>query len=187
MRIRTGRNGLLGLLASLVLWAVLTQGPARAATDIVWWHAMQGELGRQIDKLADDFNRTQSDYRIVPVFKGSYTETVTAAIFAFRSRTQPAIVQVNEIATATMMAAKGATDPDPAFRRWTATLGAIAPEEAVLRPLHLQVVQANSTSPEELARRMAVPDRALDRFLVLNGLERGAALAPGRSYKIVTE
>lgn len=111
MRIRTGRNGLLGLLASLVLWAVLTQGPARAATDIVWWHAMQGELGRQIDKLADDFNRTQSDYRIVPVFKGSYTETVTAAIFAFRSRTQPAIVQVNEIATATMMAAKGATYP----------------------------------------------------------------------------
>ncbi|WP_441516643.1 sn-glycerol-3-phosphate ABC transporter substrate-binding protein UgpB [Bradyrhizobium sp. 2TAF24] len=111
VRIRTGRNGLLGLLASLVLWAVLTQGPARAATDIVWWHAMQGELGRQIDKLADDFNRTQSDYRIVPVFKGSYTETVTAAIFAFRSRTQPAIVQVNEIATATMMAAKGATYP----------------------------------------------------------------------------
>ncbi|MGO4713066.1 sn-glycerol-3-phosphate ABC transporter substrate-binding protein UgpB [Bradyrhizobium sp. 2TAF24] len=98
-------------MASLVLWAVLTQGPARAATDIVWWHAMQGELGRQIDKLADDFNRTQSDYRIVPVFKGSYTETVTAAIFAFRSRTQPAIVQVNEIATATMMAAKGATYP----------------------------------------------------------------------------
>jgi len=111
VRIRAGRSGLLGLLASLVLWAVLTPAPARAATDIVWWHAMQGELGRQVDKLADDFNRTQSDYRVVPVFKGSYTETVTAAIFAFRSRTQPAIVQVNEIATATMMAAKGATYP----------------------------------------------------------------------------
>ena len=34
---------------------------------------------------------------------------------------------------------------------------------------------------------MAVPDRALDRFLVLNGLERGAALVPGQSYKIVVE
>jgi sn-glycerol 3-phosphate transport system substrate-binding protein len=47
----------------------------------------------------------------VPSYKGNYTETVTAAIFAFRSRSQPAIVQVNEIATATMMAAKGAIYP----------------------------------------------------------------------------
>jgi sn-glycerol 3-phosphate transport system substrate-binding protein len=77
----------------------------------MWWHAMSGQLGRQIEKLAADFNATQSEYRIVPTYKGNYTETVTAAIFAFRSRSQPAIVQVNEIATATMMAAKGATYP----------------------------------------------------------------------------
>jgi len=85
--------------------------PAQAATDIMWWHAMSGELGRQLEKLAADFNASQSEYRIVPSYKGSYTETVTAAIFAFRSRSQPAIVQVNEIATATMMAAKGAIYP----------------------------------------------------------------------------
>ena len=72
---------------------------------------MSGELGKQVEKLAADFNATQSDYRIVPVYKGNYTETVTAAIFAFRSRSQPAIVQVNEIATATMMAARGAIYP----------------------------------------------------------------------------
>src|SRR5262245_7766814 len=77
----------------------------------MWWHAMSGELGKQLEKLAHDFNATQSDYRIVPTYKGNYTETVTAAIFAFRSRSQPAIVQVNEIATATMMAAKGAIYP----------------------------------------------------------------------------
>src|SRR6202048_1319154 len=85
--------------------------PAKAATDILWWHAMSGELGRQLEKLAADFNASQSDYRIVPGYKGNYTETVTAAIFAFRSRSQPAIVQVNEIATATMMAARGAIYP----------------------------------------------------------------------------
>ena len=72
---------------------------------------MAGELGRQVEKLADDFNASQSDYRIVPTYKGSYTEAVTAAIFAFRSRSQPAVVQVSEVATATMMAAKGATYP----------------------------------------------------------------------------
>ena len=98
---------LTGVLAALALAA----SPALATTDIQWWHAMSGELGRQLEKLATDFNATQAGYRIVPVYRGNYTETVTAAIFAFRSRGQPAIVQVNEIATATMMAAKGATYP----------------------------------------------------------------------------
>jgi len=72
---------------------------------------MAGELGRQIEKLAADFNAQQADYTIVPVYKGQYTETMTAALFATRTGQQPAIVQVNEIATATMMAAKGATYP----------------------------------------------------------------------------
>ncbi|WP_371360650.1 sn-glycerol-3-phosphate ABC transporter substrate-binding protein UgpB [Afipia sp. GAS231] len=93
------------------LAAIALVSPAQAATEIAWWHAMSGELGKQLEKLAADFNASQSDYRIVPSYKGSYTETVTASIFAFRSRSQPAIVQVNEIATATMMAAKGAIYP----------------------------------------------------------------------------
>ena len=90
---------------------VAAASPALAVTDIMLWHAMSGELGRQLEKLASDFNASQSEYRIVPGYKGNYTETVTAAIFAFRSRSQPAIVQVNEIGTATMMAAKGAIYP----------------------------------------------------------------------------
>jgi sn-glycerol 3-phosphate transport system substrate-binding protein len=102
----------LGFLQVAAVAAMVTvASPAQAVTDILWWHAMSGELGRQLEKLAADFNASQSDYRIVPGYKGNYTETVTAAIFAFRSRSQPAIVQVNEIATATMMAAKGAIYP----------------------------------------------------------------------------
>jgi sn-glycerol 3-phosphate transport system substrate-binding protein len=101
--------GFLRIAAAAAALAIAS--PALAATDIMWWHAMSGELGKQVDKLAADFNASQSEYRIVPSYKGNYTETVTAAIFAFRSRSQPAIVQVNEIATATMMAAKGAIYP----------------------------------------------------------------------------
>jgi sn-glycerol 3-phosphate transport system substrate-binding protein len=99
------------LQLAAVAAAVTSASPALAVTDIMWWHAMSGELGRQLDKLATDFNASQSEYRIVPSYKGNYTETVTAAIFAFRSRSQPAIVQVSEIATATMMAARGAIYP----------------------------------------------------------------------------
>ena len=101
----------LRFLQLVALAAIALASPAQAATEIKWWHAMSGELGKQVEKLAADFNASQSDYRIVPAYKGNYTETVTAAIFAFRSRSQPAIVQVNEIATATMMAAKGAIYP----------------------------------------------------------------------------
>src|SRR5689334_1605142 len=95
----------------IALLALGAAAPGSATTNIMWWHAMTGELRRQLEKLASDFNASQSEFRVVPAYKGNYTETVTAAIFAFRSHTQPAIVQVNEIATATMMAAKGAIYP----------------------------------------------------------------------------
>jgi sn-glycerol 3-phosphate transport system substrate-binding protein len=113
--LRTIRRSVLSCLA----WGLLASGglavgatqPAHAVTEVAWWHAMSGQLRLQLEKLAVDFNATQTDFRIVPTYKGNYTETVTAAIFAFRSHSQPAIVQVNEIATATMMAAKGAIYP----------------------------------------------------------------------------
>jgi len=97
-------------LAAIAI-AIGLSSPAQAVTEIHWWHAMSGELRKQVERLAADFNASQSQYRVIPSYKGSYTETVTAAIFAFRSRSQPAIVQVNEIATATMTAAKGAIYP----------------------------------------------------------------------------
>ena len=82
------------------LFAVGLASPSHAVTEIHWWHAMPGQLGKQLEKLAAEFNASQQEFRVMPTYKGSYTETVTAAIFAFRSRNQPAIVQVNEIATA---------------------------------------------------------------------------------------
>jgi len=84
---------------------------ANAATEIQWWHAMGGVNGERVNKIAEDFNATQSDYQVVPVYKGNYTETMTAAIAAFRAKEQPHIVQVFEVGTATMMAAKGAVMP----------------------------------------------------------------------------
>src|ERR1700737_4996719 len=107
----SAKSALWFLPLAAVAAALTSASPALAVTDIKWWHAMSGELGRQLEKLAADFNASQSEYRIVPSYKGNYSETVMAAIFAFRSRSQPAIVQVNEIATATMMAAKGALYP----------------------------------------------------------------------------
>jgi sn-glycerol 3-phosphate transport system substrate-binding protein len=102
-------RGLAAGIIALLLWG--STGPAGAAVEIQWWHAMQNELKRLLEQLANDFNGTQSEYKIVPVAKGLYTETLSSAILALRSRQHPAIVQVAEIATATMMAAKGAVYP----------------------------------------------------------------------------
>ena len=99
----------IGLAASLAVG--LTSVSALAATEVTWWHAMGGALGERVNKMAADFNAMQSDYKVVPVYKGNYTETMNAAIAAFRAKKQPHIVQVFEVGTASMMAAKGAVYP----------------------------------------------------------------------------
>ena len=80
-------------------------------TEIQWWHAMGGRLGEKVTAIADGFNESQSAYKLVPVNKGNYTETMTAGIAAFRAGKQPHIIQVFEVGTASMMAAKGAIKP----------------------------------------------------------------------------
>ena len=59
--------------------------PAHAVTEIQWWHAMTGPNNDVVVKLANDFNASQSDYKIVPTFKGSYADTLNAGIAAFRA------------------------------------------------------------------------------------------------------
>jgi sn-glycerol 3-phosphate transport system substrate-binding protein len=85
--------------------------PAMAQTEIQWWHSMTGALGDRVNEFATGFNESQKDYKIVPVYKGSYPESMTAAIAAYRAGTAPHIVQVFEVGTATMMSAKGAIKP----------------------------------------------------------------------------
>jgi len=56
------------------------------------------------------------------------------------------------------------------------------------KPLRIKVVTVTATDTlERLAARMAVSDRPLQRFLVLNGLAPGQALKPGDQVKIVVE
>ena len=91
--------------------ALFAAQPAGAQTEIQFWHAMGGQLGEALNELAAGFNKRQKDYVIKPVYKGTYTETMTGAIAAFRARQHPTIVQVFEVGTANMMAAKGAIKP----------------------------------------------------------------------------
>src|SRR5512146_1630738 len=84
---------------------------AQAQTEIHWWHSMGGALGDKLNELANKFNASQKDYKVVPSYKGSYPDSLTAAIAAYRAGNAPHILQVFEVGTATMMAAKGAIVP----------------------------------------------------------------------------
>ena len=98
-------------ITGMVVAATLLSAQANATTQIEWWHAMGGTLGEKVNEIASNFNASQSEYKIKPVYKGTYAETMTSAIAAFRAKQQPAIVQVFEVGTATMMGAKKAIYP----------------------------------------------------------------------------
>ena len=91
--------------------AVAASLSAQAQTEIQWWHSMTAVNGEVVNDLAKNFNASQSAYKIVPTYKGNYTESFTAAVAAFRAGTAPHILQVFEVGTATMMASKGVTVP----------------------------------------------------------------------------
>ena len=97
--------------AAAVTVALALATPAHAVTEIQWWHAMSGGNNDIVNKLAEEFNASQSDYKVVPTFKGSYPDTMNAGIAAFRAGTAPHIIQVFEVGTATMMSATGAIKP----------------------------------------------------------------------------
>src|SRR3954447_14216625 len=88
------------LVAALPRWA------AAEPVELQWWHAMTAVNGERINKIAADFNASQTDYKILPVFKGSYAETMPGAIAAFRAGNGPMSCRGFEVGTAAMMAAK---------------------------------------------------------------------------------
>jgi len=104
----TSRTALLAATTAAFAFAATH---AAAQVEIQWWHAMTGVNNDVIEKLAKDFNDSQKDYKVVPSYKGSYPDTMNAGIAAFRAGNAPHIMQVFEVGTATMMAAKGAIKP----------------------------------------------------------------------------
>lgn len=97
------------LMAAAAVFAL--GSTAEAATEITWWHAMDGALGGVVDQITADFNASQSEYKLVAVNKGGYEDTMTAGIAAFRAKNQPNIIQIFDAGAATIINAKGAVKP----------------------------------------------------------------------------
>ncbi len=99
------------LIALMMASALLSPALVHAETEIQWWHSMTGALSDQLNDIASQFNASQSEFKVVPVYKGGYAESMSAAIAAYRAKSPPHIAQVFEVGTATMMAARQAIKP----------------------------------------------------------------------------
>ncbi|AGF74196.1 sn-glycerol 3-phosphate transport system substrate-binding protein [Bartonella australis AUST/NH1] len=82
-----------------------------AQTKISFWHSMSGNIGKKVEQFINDFNASQSDYEVVPSYRGEYEEGMVSLIASFRGRQQPVLAQIYDAGTGTMMAAKNAVYP----------------------------------------------------------------------------
>jgi sn-glycerol 3-phosphate transport system substrate-binding protein len=103
------RGAALAALAAFSTFAIAA--PAPAATEIQFWHAMDGTLGKKLDQLVDKFNASQAQYRVVPTYKGSYDETLALGVAASLQGKAPNILQVYEVGTASMTTARNLYKP----------------------------------------------------------------------------
>ena len=97
--------------AATVTLSLSFASSAFAVTELQWWHAMAGANNEVVNQLSKEFNDSQKDYKIVPVFKGTYPEALNAGIAAFRAKQAPAILQVFDAGSGVMMGAEGAIMP----------------------------------------------------------------------------
>src|SRR4030095_6676542 len=103
------KRSALSVLVAVVLLAAMPT-VSIAATEIQFWHAMTSVLGERVNEIATKFNASQSQYVVKAVHKGSYAETLNAAVAAYRAKQPPHIVQVYEVGTQTMLSS-GAVYP----------------------------------------------------------------------------
>ena len=99
----------IGLVLAATMIPVLAEAQQKVQVD--FWHGLTQPLGGILENVAAGFNASQSKYQVNATFKGSYPETMVAAIAAFRAGNAPHIVQMFEVGTATMMAARTAIKP----------------------------------------------------------------------------
>ena len=76
--------------------SVLTAGlcfcaAALAKTDITFYFpvAVGGPITKTIDKYAADFNQQNPDYNVIPVYSGTYQETIVKVLTAHKSGKPP--------------------------------------------------------------------------------------------------
>jgi sn-glycerol 3-phosphate transport system substrate-binding protein len=107
----TPKRALLGAAASLLLAAALPATAQTKPVEINFWMGLTGQGGELLTRFGEDFNKSQSNYKVVVSFKGQYPEQRAAAVAAFRAGNPPHIMQMFDAGSGDMMHARGAVIP----------------------------------------------------------------------------
>lgn len=103
---------MINVLFTIFLCLIVCIKPIQAQrVELVFWYGLAGHLGEEVRLLANDFNQSQTQYFLKPVYKGDYIETLTSFAAAYRAHKPPALVQVFEVGTAMMLAPLGVIKP----------------------------------------------------------------------------
>jgi sn-glycerol 3-phosphate transport system substrate-binding protein len=108
---RLSRREVLATAAAGVTALAAPHVRAEARVPIVFWHAMSGSLGDEVNRIAKSFNAAQNEYELTAIYKGGYIDVLPAAIAAWRAGQPPHILQCYEVGTGTMIAAGPAIKP----------------------------------------------------------------------------
>lgn len=77
---------------------------------ITFWHSMTGETQKSIERVVNDFNQSQNDYKVVPEFQGQYVEALPKFLSVGGTKKAPVLFQSNEISTK-QLATSGMIEP----------------------------------------------------------------------------
>lgn len=72
-------------------------------TEVIFWHAMGGELEPVLNEIVDEFNKKQENIEVKPIFQGSYEEALTKFNTVAGTKDAPAIMQIFEVGTKYMI------------------------------------------------------------------------------------
>jgi sn-glycerol 3-phosphate transport system substrate-binding protein len=88
-------------LASMMLLSACSSGskgeeasaPQTGPIKIVWWHSLAGANGKVLEKMTDDFNKSQTDVQVEAVFQGEYDDSYTKLFATLNSNSGPVLYQ----------------------------------------------------------------------------------------------
>lgn len=82
----------------------LAPPPEPEAVNIAFWHSMGGDLGGiAIPQMANDFNASQTQCYVEPIYQGSYDDALNKLKAGLQSKDTPAVMQLYDIGTRLMV------------------------------------------------------------------------------------
>lgn len=70
---------------------------------VTLWHSIRSPISGALQRIVDEFNRSQTTYQVEAIFQGSYTESLNKLISSIGSGNIPSLIQLDDVSTQIMI------------------------------------------------------------------------------------